>query len=101
MREDGGYKHIETAIKKLEQGHKEYLKVCDTSEGQENKKRLIGRFATSRTDKFTWGVGDRAASIKIPKSVASKKKGHFEDRRPSASADPYRIIAALVSTIIL
>lgn len=100
MRDDEGYKHIQEAIKKLEKSHKEDVQHFDNSRS-DNKRRLIGQANDSHYDKFTWGVADRTASVKIPKLVASKKKGYFEDRRPGANADPYKIIVTLIKTIFL
>lgn len=100
MREENGYKHIEEAIRKLETSHVKDLKQFDNI-SSDNEKRLIGQFCASRADKFTWGVADRTASIKISKMVASKQKGYFEDRRPGANADPYKIISTLVTSILL
>lgn len=100
MRENDGYKQIQEAIKKLEKSHKEDVKHFDNPRG-DNKKRLNGQGSDSHYDKFTWGVADRTASVKVPKLVASKKKGYFEDRRPGANADPYKIIDALVRTTLL
>lgn len=100
MREDNGYKDIEEAIKKLEKSHAKDLQEFDNAQC-DNKKRLTGKFCTSRADKFSWGVADRTASIKISKVVATKKRGHFEDRRPGANADPYKVINTLVRKILL
>lgn len=100
MREDNGYKHIEEAMKRLEKSHCSDLKQYEGPLG-DNKKRLIGQFCASRADKFSWGVADRTASVKISKIVASKKKGYFEDRRPGADADPYVVISTLIKTILL
>lgn len=94
MRESDGYKHIEEAMKKLEksQQHQDDHKSCNKA--IDNKKPLP-------TPKFTWGVADRTAAVKIPRSVKSKKKGYFEDRRPHADMDPYKVIHNLVTSILL
>jgi glutamine synthetase len=81
MRTEGGMKHIEAAIKKLEGRHKEHILVY----GEENDKRLTGRHETGAIDQFSYGVADRGASIRIPREVAAKGYGYFEDRRPAAS----------------
>jgi len=60
--------------------------------GSDNDKRLTGQYETAPIDRFSWGVSDRGASIRIPKSVGETWKGYLEDRRPSSNADPYRII---------
>lgn len=49
MREEGGMKHIEAAIKKLEGRHKEHIAVY----GEGNEKRLTGRHETGAIDTFS------------------------------------------------
>ena len=49
MREDGGMKAIEAAIKKLEGRHMEHIAVY----GEDNEKRLTGRHETGAIDTFT------------------------------------------------
>lgn len=101
MREEGGLKHIEEAVKKLEKTHKEHIAVYDMHGGEDNKKRLTGRNETSHIDKFTWAVGDRSVSVRISLLVSQNKKGFLEDRRPASNADPYQLINSLVRSILL
>ncbi|KAK1772646.1 glutamine synthetase [Phialemonium atrogriseum] len=70
MRLEGGMKHIEAAIKKLEGLY-----------GEGNEKRLTGRHETGAIDQFSYGVANRGASIRIPRECATKGYGYFEDRR--------------------
>ena len=51
-------------------------------------------------DKFSFGVGSRHTSIRIPNQTEAEEKGYFEDRRPSSSLDPYVATALLFSTSI-
>jgi glutamine synthetase len=95
MRNPGGMKYIEAAIKKLEKRHKEHIAVY----GEDNTLRLTGRHETGNIDEFTWGVADRGASIRIPRSVGKEGYGYFEDRRPASNADPYSITGIMVETI--
>ena len=95
MRAEGGMKHIEAAMKKLEPRQVEHIKVY----GEGNADRLTGRHETGNIDKFTWGVADRGASVRIPRSCAREGKGYFEDRRPASNADPYQITGIIVETI--
>jgi glutamine synthetase len=95
MREDGGMKYIEAAMKKLEPRQLEHIKVY----GEGNADRLTGRHETGSIDKFTWGVADRGASVRIPRACAREGKGYFEDRRPASNADPYQITGIIVETI--
>lgn len=93
MREEGGIKKIEEAMGILKEHHEEALKVY----GKNNELRLTGKFETPVIEKFTWGVGDRNASVRIPKSVNANKKGYFEDRRPASNVDPYKAIKYLLT----
>ncbi|KAH6652045.1 glutamine synthetase [Truncatella angustata] len=95
MREEGGMKHIEAAIKRLEGRHLEHIAVY----GEGNEKRLTGKHETGAMDKFTYGVANRGASIRIPRETAAKGYGYFEDRRPASNADPYRITGIIMETL--
>jgi len=53
-------------------------------------------------DTFSYGVGNRAASFRIPTSTAhANGKGYIEDRRPASNIDPYLVCGMLVDTGIL
>lgn len=91
----GGLKAIEEACKKLEKRHEEHIAVY----GEENDKRLTGRHETCDIHTFRWGVSHRGASIRIPLYTAEAKKGYFEDRRPAANMDPYKVVTALMETV--
>src|SRR5438045_1479914 len=95
MRKPGGMKHIETALKKLESRHKEHIAVY----GEDNTMRLTGRHETGSIDTFTYGVADRGASVRIPRSVGKDGYGYFEDRRPASNADPYQITGIMIETV--
>ena len=95
MREDGGMKAIEGMMKKLEKRHVEHIKVY----GEGNIERMTGKHETAHIDKFTWGVANRGASVRIPRECARNGKGYFEDRRPASNADPYQITGILVETV--
>lgn len=97
MRSPGGMAAIEAAIKKLEGRHKEHIAVY----GADNSLRLTGRHETGSIDSFTYGVANRGTSIRIPREVAQKGYGYFEDRRPASNADPYQITGILVETVSL
>lgn len=101
MREEGGIKAVEAAIQKLSKKHEKHIKAYDPKGGADNVRRLVGRLETSSIDKFSWGVADRSASVRIPRGVASAKKGYLEDRRPSSNMDPYSVCNAILTTCIL
>jgi len=67
----------------------------------DNSKRLTGKFETSKRDVFTYGVGNRSASVRIPTETASNKKGYIEDRRPASDIDPYVACAVMTDTALL
>ena len=95
MRQPGGMKHIEAAIKKLEKRHKEHIEVY----GTDNALRMTGVHETAAIDSFSFGVADRGASIRIPRSVGKEGMGYFEDRRPASNGDPYQITGIMVETV--
>jgi glutamine synthetase len=62
---------------------------------------LTGHHETSSKETFSYGVGNRAASVRIPTSTAAEKKGYIEDRRPASDIDPYVVAALICDTILL
>ena len=95
MREDGGLKIIEAAMKRLEGRHNEHIKVY----GAHNEERLTGLHETSPITAFRYGQFDRGASVRIPMATVNAGKGYFEDRRPAANADPYEVCAMIMETV--
>ena len=70
--------------------------------GEDNQKRMTGQHETSDIREFSFGVGNRAASFRIPTSTAhANGKGYIEDRRPASNIDPYLVCAMQVDTGIL
>lgn len=94
MRADGGYQHILSAIKKLEAAHDKHIEQY----GTDNNMRLTGNHETSSLDKFTSGVADRGASIRIPHHAVKDGRGYFEDRRPASNMDPYVVTSLILET---
>lgn len=101
MRADGGMKAIEAAIHKLSKHQERHIRAYDPKEGKDNERRLIGRLETSSITEFSWGVANRACSVRIPRGVADAQKGYLEDRRPSSNCDPYAVCDALVRTCLV
>jgi glutamine synthetase len=93
-RANNGIEVIHEYIRKLEQNHSDHIAVY----GNENDKRLTGLNETSSIDEFTWGVGTRNTSIRIPNIVKNAGCGYFEDRRPAANIDPYLATSKLFET---
>ena len=95
MREDGGMKYIEKAMDSLSKRHTEHMKVY----GEGNEARMTGAHETASFDKFSWGVANRGASVRVNRSCAEEGKGYFEDRRPASNGDPYQITGMIVETV--
>jgi len=95
MREDGGRAVIESACKDISEKIDEHLAVY----GDDYESRLTGAHETCSYSEFRWGVADRTASIRIPRSVAKTGKGYLEDRRPNANANPYEIASRMLKTV--
>jgi len=90
-----GMEAIQKAIKALSARHREHISVY----GHGLEERLTGHHETASINTFSFGVGDRGASIRIPRNVQLQGYGYFEDRRPGANANPYEVAAALLQTI--
>jgi glutamine synthetase len=67
----GGMGYIEDIIKKLSLKHKQHLSVYG-----DNSQRLTGHHETSDPNVFSYGVGNRASSVRIPTTTAADKKGY-------------------------
>jgi len=61
--------------------------------------RLTGKHETQSIDKFSWGVSDRGASIRVPLQTSKSWKGYIEDRRPASNGDPYKIVGIISETL--
>ena len=65
MRKKGGFAIIVEAIEKLGKKHKEHM----IAYGEGNERRLTGRHETAAMDKFSYGVANRGASVRIGRQV--------------------------------
>ncbi len=97
MREDGGYEVIVKACEALGQPDKVELHVANY--GFDIESRLTGKHETAPYNKYSYGVSDRGASVRIPWQVPIDGKGYMEDRRPNANMDPYVVCRLMVETI--
>ena len=76
------------------------IKACIDVYGEDNHLRLTGLHETQAIDKFSYGVSDRGASIRIPiATVENGWKGWLEDRRPNSAADPYKVASVIIKTV--
>ncbi|KOB79260.1 Glutamine synthetase [Operophtera brumata] len=98
-RSKGGYKLIEEYIKKLETNHMKHMKQYGNDEAT-NRMRLSGKFETAPFDKFTAGVANRKASIRVQRKTKEDDMGFFEDRRPAGDCDPYLVCGLLLETCL-
>jgi glutamine synthetase len=92
-----GLDYIMEAVDKLSKNHEEHMKVY----GSDNELRMTGLHETASFDKFSSGIANRGASIRIGNDNYKNKCGYFEDRRPSSNCDPYLVSAKLCETILL
>ncbi|MEX1021730.1 MAG: glutamine synthetase GlnII [Dehalococcoidia bacterium] len=96
MREaDNAWDYIEQACKALGDRALEHVKYY----GDGIELRLTGKHETAPWNKFSYGVSNRAASVRIPWQVAVDRKGYIEDRRPNANMDPYTVTRLIVDTV--
>ncbi len=96
LREVGGEEYLMGILAGFEKHHQDHL----AEYGSGNEMRLTGKHETASMEKFTYGVADRGASIRIPIfTVQDDWKGYLEDRRPASNADPYRIVSRIVTTV--
>jgi len=95
MRNEGNEEYFMALFNAFEYRHEQHIKAY----GSQNHLRLTGEYETQSIDKFSWGVSDRGASIRVPQDTAKEWKGYVEDRRPGSNADPYKIIGEIVKSL--
>lgn len=85
---------------RIGENHREHI----ASYGAGNEQRLVGKSGgISDYNKFTWGHGDRTASICVPTVPVNGEPtefGFLEDRRPGANMDPYTGVLALSRSLV-
>lgn len=90
-----GLSAIQEAVDRLSRRHEDHIAVY----GERLAERLTGLHETCSILEFKAGNADRGASIRIPLGVGEKGAGYFEDRRPGANADPYKVAARIAATV--
>jgi len=96
LRDVGGKEYFEALMKAFEEHIPEHIAVY----GPDNHLRLTGLHETQAIDKFSYGLSDRGASIRMPVNfVKNGYKGYLEDRRPNSEADPYQIVSRILKTV--
>lgn len=97
MREPGGLNKILSCMDKLKMKQEEHISAY----GKNNHLRLTGLHETSCVNNFTWGIGTRNTSVRIPNATKKNGYGYFEDRRPGANIDPYLATSVIAKTCCL
>lgn len=97
MRETGGKEYFEQLMAAFEKNRDEHIAAY----GPDNHLRLTGLHETQSIDKFSYGIADRGASVRVPHSFVKDGayKGYLEDRRPNSQGDPYAIASRVAATI--
>lgn len=96
MREEGGKEYFTAVCEAFGNFIPEHIAVY----GADNHQRLTGKHETQSIDKYSYGVSDRGASIRIPVgTVEDGWLGRLEDRRPASNADPYKVAARIIKTV--
>ncbi len=96
LREVGGEEYFKALMKAFEDHLEEHIAVY----GPDNHMRLTGKHETAPWNKFSWGVADRGASIRVPHSfIRNDYRGYLEDRRPNSQGDPYAIASQVLQTV--
>jgi glutamine synthetase len=96
IREVGGQKYFEALMAAFAKNVSDHIAVY----GPDNHLRLTGLHETQAIDKFSYGLSDRGASVRMPVNfIKHGYKGYLEDRRPNSQADPYQIVSQILKTI--
>jgi glutamine synthetase len=96
LRTVGGKEYFEALMKAFEANLEDHIAVY----GPDNHMRLTGKHETAPWNKFSYGVADRGASVRVPHSfIKNDYKGYLEDRRPNSQGDPYQIASQILKTV--
>jgi glutamine synthetase len=96
LRDVGGKEYFESLMKAFADNVAAHIDVY----GPDNHLRLTGHHETQSIDKFSYGLSDRGASIRMPVNfIKNGYKGYLEDRRPNSEGDPYQIVSRILHTI--
>lgn len=96
LREVGGEEYFKALMAQFEKNLQDHIAVY----GPDNHMRLTGKHETAPWNKFSYGVADRGASIRVPHSfVRNGYRGYLEDRRPNSQGDPYAIASQILKTV--
>jgi len=97
MMQEGGWEFIEkTVLARLEANAFRHIERY----GAGNCARLSGKHETASWKKFSYGIGSRKSSVRIPTLTYVNKRGYLEDRRPSSVMNPYNVTGLIIQTIL-
>ena len=93
MRDEGSERYFQMYLSNLNRSHQLHIE----NYGENNDQRLTGHHETQHITEFSYGIGDRGASIRIPHAVKENDwKGYLEDRRPASNCDPYKVAKLII-----
>ena len=96
MRETGGKEYFEALMAAFETNSKRPHRGLRPGQPHAPDRQARDR----AIDKFSYGVADRGASVRVPHSfINNDYKGYLEDRRPNSQGDPYAIASQILKTI--
>lgn len=90
-RGEGGLEFIKNTMDNFAKLHASHMAMY----GDGDASGMTGECETASFDKFSYGVTDRGASVRIPRTIAADGRGYFEDMHPASSADPYLVIKCI------
>ena len=106
---NGAGAHTNFSTKAMREGYDAVVAACEklgtrVLEHVENyghviQSHLTGKHETAPWNKYSYGVSNRGASVRIPWQVARDQKGYAEDRRPNANCDPYIVTRLILETV--
>ncbi len=70
----------------------DHINFFENYSGCDNHLRLTGKYETSSAETFTYSVGGRHTSVRIPNETQRNGCGYFEDRRPGSSIQYYKTL---------
>ncbi len=106
---NGAGAHTNFSTKAMREGYDAVVAACEKlgtrvlehveNYGHDIQSRLTGKHETAPWNKYSYGVSNRGASVRIPWQVARDQKGYAEDRRPNANCDPYTVTRLILETV--
>jgi glutamine synthetase len=96
MRSGGSENYFKRILMNMKRNHDDHIQHY----GSMNHERLTGLHETQAFDRFSFGISDRGASIRIPvATIENGWNGYLEDRRPASNACPYKVTSKLLEIV--